>query len=150
MSATQEAKRIASVELRLAGERDRAALLAFYAEFEPRPASLGLPPRARADNWLASLAAAPNFLAERDGKLVGHAVLCPEGGRGEVAIFVHQDHRNQGIGRRLLAALIEEARRRKLRRVWGVTDLDNLPMLRLAHSLGFVAGSDPSTFHLDL
>lgn len=138
------------VEPRRATEEDRAALLAFYEEFEPRPASLGLPPRTRVGGWLEGLAGSPNFVAEREGRLVGHAVLCPEADRGEVAVFVHQDYRNQGIGRQLLTALVEEGRRRKLRRLWGVTEMDNLPMLRLAHSLGFVAGTDLATFHLDL
>lgn len=150
MNTTKQTGTITPVEARPATEEDRAALLAFYEEFEPRPASLGLPPRTRVEGWLEGLAGSPNFVAEREGRLVGHAVLCPEGERGEVAVFVHQGYRNQGIGRQLLTALVEEGRRRKLRRLWGVTELDNLPMLRLAHSLGFVAGTDLATFHLDL
>ena len=45
---------------------------------------------------------------------------------------------------------IEEARRRNLRRVWGMAAPDNYVMLRLADSLGFVPGGDPGVFHLDL
>jgi acetyltransferase len=69
---------------------------------------------------------------------------------GEVAVFVHQDFRSCGLGRQLLEALIREARRMGLRRVWGMTELDNVPMLRLARSLGFVTAEDPREFFLEL
>jgi L-amino acid N-acyltransferase YncA len=129
---------------------DRPALLAFYQEFEPRPASLGLPPRTKVDVWLDRLVSCPGFVVSAEGKLVGHAVLCPENEDGEVAVFVHQDFRNRRIGRQLLTALVEEARRLRLRRIWGMTELDNLPMLRLAYSLGFVTAADPSMFEMKL
>jgi phosphinothricin acetyltransferase len=77
-------------------------------------------------------------------------VICPEGESAEVAVFVHQDHRGRGLGKVLLNALVEEARRLGLRHVWGTTNWENVPMLRLAHSLGFVTGADPEVFTLDL
>jgi GNAT superfamily N-acetyltransferase len=53
----------------------------------------------------------------------------------------------QGIGQRLLHALIGEARKRGLHRIWGITELDNVPMLRLAHAAGFVQDAeDPARF----
>jgi GNAT superfamily N-acetyltransferase len=121
-----------------------------YQTFEPRPASLGLPPRVKIDEWLDRLAPSVNYVALVGGKLVGHAILCPENGTGEVAIFVHQDYRGQGIGRKLLSTLVEEGQRLNLRRLWGMTELDNVPMLALAHALGFVPDADPGMFHLDL
>jgi GNAT superfamily N-acetyltransferase len=150
VNKTVNPRRAEEILVRPADANDRAALLAFYAQFEPRPASLGLPPRTRVEGWLDRLISSPNFIALAEQTVVGHAVLCPEGESGEVAVFVHQDYRIQGIGRRLLSALVEQARRLQLRRVWGMTDLDNIPMLRLAHSVGFVIGDDPSMFHMDL
>jgi L-amino acid N-acyltransferase YncA len=141
---------VVEATVRLAASEDRAALRAMYESFEPRPASLGLPPRVKIDEWLDRLASAVNYLALVDGKLVGHAVLCPENETGEVAVFVHQDHRGQGIGRQLLTALVQEGRRLGLRRLWGMTELDNVPMLALAHTVGFVADADPEMFHMDL
>lgn len=139
-----------AASVRLAAADDRDSLRAMYQTFEPRPASLGLPPRVRIDEWLDRLAPSVNFLALVDGKLVGHAVLCPEDGTGEVAVFVHQDFRGQGIGRQLLMTLVEEGRRLGLRRVWGMTELDNVPMLALAHAVGFVPDADAGMFRMDL
>lgn len=136
--------------IRLATPGDRDELLSMYESFEPRPASLGLPPRVHVDEWLDRLASSPNFLAFADQKLVGHGILCPDGSSAEVAVFIHQDFRSKGVGRRLLETLIGEARRMGMRSVWGMTQLDNVPMLRLARAIGFVQEKDPSVFRMDL
>ena len=85
MKSMTETKTVAVASIRLAGPGDRGALRAMYQEFEPRPASLGLPPRVRIDEWLDRLAGSPNFLAHVEGKLVGHGGLCAAEGTGEVA-----------------------------------------------------------------
>ncbi len=139
-----------SIEVRRATPADREALVAMYLSFEPKGASLGLPPRKEPQGWLDGLATRPNFVICVDGRIVGHGVICPEDSSGEVAVFIHQDYRGRGLGKRLLGQLISEARRVGLRRVWGITEYDNVPMLRLAYSLGFVRGSDPREFYLDL
>lgn len=140
---------VASVTIRRARSEDRDALRHMYGQFKPRPASLGLPPPVKIDEWLDRLVGSLNFLVFVGGKLVGHAVLCPEDGTGEVAVFVHQDYREQGIGRRLLTALVDEGRRMGLRRLWGMTELDNVPMLALAHTVGFVPDAEPGMFRMD-
>jgi L-amino acid N-acyltransferase YncA len=63
---------------------------------------------------------------------------------------VHQDYRGCGLGKLLLSELVSEARRQGLHRVWGTSELDNVPMLRLARSLGFLPGADPQEFCLQL
>lgn len=128
----------------------RDALVSMYRAFEPKGASLGLPPRRNPERWLASLAAYPNFVARLGERVVGHAVLCPCGSSAEIAVFVHQEFRGRGLGRQLLNALVDEARQLGLWHVWATTDLDNVPMLRLAHALGFRCGQDPATFSLDV
>ena len=129
---------------------DRPALVEMYRSFDPKAAALGLPPRKEPERWLESLNMFPNFVVKAEGQIVGHGVLCIEGDTGETAVFVHQSWRGHGIGKLLLTELIEEGRRRDLRRVWGMAAPDNFVMLRLADSLGFVTGSDPGVFHLDL
>lgn len=137
-------------ELHRAAPGDREALVEFYRRFEPKGASLGLPPPKEPERWLEALSGYPNFIVKGRGGIVAHAVLCAEGAEGEVAVFVAQDYRGRGLGRCLLSELVAEAKRLGLRRVWGLTELDNIPMLRLAHSLGFVAAEDPYEFTLDL
>ncbi len=150
MSPVSEIVAPATIEVRRATPADRETLLAFYESFEPRPASLGLPPAHNLEAWLDRLAPQPNFLVLIEGRVAGHAALYRQNGKGEVAVFIHQDFRGQGLGRKLLLEIIEEARRRGLHRIWGVTEGDNFPMLRLAYSLGFVRGDSPYEFYLDL
>lgn len=148
MVAEQNVTRTYVVERATSADRD--ALIAMYLVFDPKGAALGLPPRKEPGRWIDSLREFPNFLVRDSGRIVGHAVLCIEGDSGETAVFVHQDWRGRGIGKMLLQELIDEGRRRDLRRVWGMAAPDNFVMLRLADSLGFVPGSDPGVFHLDL
>lgn len=139
-----------SIQIRRATSADRDALVAMYLSFEPKGAALGLPPRKDPQRWLGDLAVYPNFVVYAEGRVAGHAVLCPEDGSGEVAVFVHQDYRGRGLGKMLLTELIDEARRLGLERVWGMTELDNFAMLGLARSLGFRTGNNPYEFYLDL
>lgn len=139
-----------TLTLRLATRQDRAALIAMYLSFEPKGACLGLPPRKEPHFWLDNISAFPNYVVISNGHVVAHAALCDDGESGEVAVFVHQDFRGRKLGKRLLAALIEEAHRSGLKKIWGITELDNVPMLRLAHALGFSPGADPREFFLAL
>ncbi len=129
---------------------DRDALIAMYLSFEPKGACLGLPPRKEPQLWLDNLSVFPNFVVVSGDRIVAHAALCDDGESGEVAVFVHQDFRGRRLGKMLLSTLVEEARRKGLKKVWGTTDLDNVPMLRLAHSLGFSPAADPREFFLTL
>lgn len=139
-----------SIQIRRASSADRDALVAMYLSFEPKGAALGLPPRKDPQRWLDDLAVYPNLVVYAEGRVAGHAVLCPEDGSGEVAVFVHQDYRRRGLGRMLLTELIDEARRLGLERVWGMAEFDNFAMLGLARSLGFHPGKNPCEFYLDL
>ncbi len=144
------AEQAACFTLRRATPEDREALLAMYQSFEPKAAAMGLPPRKDLEKWIDSLAGYVNFVLLVEGRLVGHGALCTERGSGEVAVFIHQDCRGRGLGKPLLGEMIHEAHRLGLRKIWGIADLDNIPMLRLAHSLGFVRGEEPGEFHIDL
>lgn len=137
------------LEVRRAQPEDRRALEAMYAAFEPKAEALGLPPLHAEDaaRWLDGLAAFPNFLAWEGDRVVGHGAVCADGHSAEVAVFVHQDFRGRGIGRRLLNELIAEAQRLGLRRICGIAAPDNIPMLRLAYSCGFIPGDEMGEFY---
>src|SRR5690606_27204274 len=65
------------------------------------------------EEWDKKFLAEPRFVAEMNGQVVGWAVLsavssrCVYAGVCEVSIYIHQDHRGQAIGSRLLRYLIE-------------------------------------------
>lgn len=64
-------------------------------------------------------------------------VLTPEGDAAEFAVTVADQWQGSGIGRLLLGRLVEIARGRGLRRLWGETLATNHPMIGLAAGLGF-------------
>ena len=67
-----------------------------------------------------------------DGAVVGHATLQPDGGRGaEVAFAVADDLQGRGIGRRLMDAVVAEARSAGLKRLNATLFADNAAMRRL-------------------
>ncbi len=140
---------LSDVMVRSARPQDRAALLAMYREFEPKGAALGLPPlrEEQTERWLDRLAPFPNVLLWSDERVVGHGAICPDGDSAEVAVFVHQDYRGLGFGRRLLNELTGLAMQLGLRRVWGIAETDNVPMLRLAYSCGFIPGDEMGEFY---
>ena len=61
----------------------------------------------------------------------------------EFALIIGEAWQGQGIGRRLLRALIEEAESRGLRRMTSHILLDNRPMLALARHQGFTIDTSP-------
>jgi acetyltransferase len=75
-------------------------------------------------------------------KLIGVAryVLDRNNESAEFAIVVADSWQGRGIGSRLLAKLIDVARRRGLKRLYGDILATNRPMLELARKLGFKLG----------
>ena len=74
---------------------------------------------------------------------VGRYCLGADGLSAEFALVVRESKRRLGMGAFLLRTLVETARRRGLREIWGQVDSGNAPMLGLARSLGFALKSDP-------
>jgi GNAT superfamily N-acetyltransferase len=80
--------------------------------------------------------------------IVGSAtfVLGARGDDCEFAVSVVDDWAGAGLGRVLMTALVEAARRRGLREMTGFVLAENGPMLRLAGRLGFAVRRDPDDF----
>jgi phosphinothricin acetyltransferase len=55
----------------------------------------------------------------------------------EHSVYVQKEHRGRGIGKRLLSALIEEAKNREYHMMIGGIDSTNAASIRLHQSLGF-------------
>ncbi len=138
-----------SVEIRFATEADLPAITAIYGEAVANGTGsfeLEGPTEAEMAGRYASLQAGnfPFFVAERDGAVIGFAYAGPYRERPayrftvQDAIYLAPDARGQGIGRRLLTALIDEAGRRGFRQMVGIVgDSENRASIGLHRSLGF-------------
>lgn len=66
-----------------------------------------------------------------------------DGARAEYAGAVRSDLKGGGLGRLLLEEIIEYARRRGVREIWGEVLAENERMLSLVRALGFTLRADP-------
>lgn len=94
--------------------------------------------------WLGARAGALEVVvAEIDGEIAGFASLSPYRDRPayrttvEDSIYVHPDHRGAGVGRALLAEIVDVARRRGFHSVIGRVVGGHSASIRLHASVGF-------------
>jgi phosphinothricin acetyltransferase len=116
-----EHPRASRVRVRAATPADAAAIAEIYNQgIADRVATYETEPRSAEERraWLESLGGRyPVVVAEADDRVVGWAAAGAYRARdcyrgiGEFSIYVHRDWRGQGVGDRLLAALIAEAER---------------------------------------
>jgi acetyltransferase len=74
---------------------------------------------------------------------VGRYVADPTKPTAEFALVIADARQRQGLGRRLLEALLEHAQEAGLHELEGIVFATNRAMLSLALSLGFTASSEP-------
>ncbi|WP_304165069.1 bifunctional acetate--CoA ligase family protein/GNAT family N-acetyltransferase [Phenylobacterium aquaticum] len=88
------------------------------------------------------------------GEVVGVGRLAgdPEGATAEFALMVRTDHHGHGLGHALMTQLIEQARAKGLKSLWGDVARDNPRMLQLADALGFSrhTAEDPARVKVEL
>jgi len=129
-------------EIGIGRVEDFQTLLEMYRTFSPRPASQGLPPENPeiCKNWVKKLyERSGNTLARRDGRIIGHVSLIPDGRSksGELVIFVHQDDRNRGVGTELMRFSLEEFTRLGFELIWLTVRVSNFIPIKLYRKLGF-------------
>lgn len=145
MAAARERVRIRPAEL---GDAEEIARLAHGLNLvEGRPTGLLTPQAVRRDGFGAG-ALFETLVAARGGQVVGYAIFYPAYETAYAAaglylsdLFVQPDARRRGVGRRLVAALAAEARRRRLDYLWWASRPDNAAANRFYRGLG--AGSRP-------
>jgi len=134
--------------LRLATAADLPAVVAIYnhevrsgvATFDTEPWTVE-----GQQAWLASHASErhPLVVAEADGAVVGWAALSPWSPRrayarsAENSLYVHADHRGQGIGRALLEDLLRRARAAGIAVIIARIEASGTASLALHRALGF-------------
>lgn len=84
---------------------------------------------------------------DQDGEVLGHAEYVAITGRAEYALMLLPRVRGLGLGRRLLAALLELAAAAGQRELHGVIQAGNTPALQLSLRMGLriVPGADRTT-----
>ncbi len=84
---------------------------------------------------------------EQDGKkmIIGGFRLVAEAdpGTAQFAILVRDDYQKMGIGRRLIHVMIDIAREKGLKEIFGIVLSDNKKMLALCRSMGFTTKREP-------
>jgi acetyltransferase len=90
------------------------------------------------DREMALVALLPNRAAGA-GEMIGVARLVadPDNDAAEFAVMVRSDMKGRGLGFRLMTELVDHARRRGLRRLFGTVLKENQTMLTMAAELGF-------------
>jgi phosphinothricin acetyltransferase len=94
-------------------------------------------------DWEAAHLAACRFAALIDGRVVGWAAVSPVSKRecyrgvAEVSVYVAREARGQGLGRRLLDALVEASEQAGFWTLQGSTFEDNAASLALQRACGF-------------
>jgi RimJ/RimL family protein N-acetyltransferase len=121
---------------------DFPSVLEMYRVFSPKAASQGLPPEDAETccGWLKNLfEIGKNFVVWSGETVIGHAASVPDpnGKSGEFIIFVHQDHRNVGIGTELTRFALEKAGALGLDSVWLTVNVTNHVAIKLYKKLGF-------------
>jgi acetyltransferase len=74
---------------------------------------------------------------------VGRYVVAPTKPTAEFALVIADARQGQGLGRRLLEALLEHAKEAGVDEVEGIVLATNRAMLSLARAVGFSVGSEP-------
>jgi ribosomal protein S18 acetylase RimI-like enzyme len=99
--------------IRPATDADEPFLAEMYERFGRPHRAQGLPPvsRRRRVDWIRSmLSEGNNVVAERDGELFGHAMYTPtDADTPELAVFVHPDAQDRGVGTELCRHVIANA-----------------------------------------
>jgi RimJ/RimL family protein N-acetyltransferase len=113
-----------------------------YDGFSPKGAFQGMPPfdKEACVNWIAQLIKnAENFLAWREGRVIGHVALIPDFKKGdaEYLIFVNQSNRGRGVGTELTRTAIEKAKALGLTVIWLSVNRYNFRAVRLYRKFGF-------------
>jgi len=86
----------------------------------------------------------PHIVADFNGAIIGYAYAVPFLKRPAYryavkhSIYVHKDHRQSGVGRKLLPALIEACAAAGYRQMVCYIDGENAPSLSLHEAFGFV------------
>lgn len=143
-----------AVRLRLAGPADVPAIARLFTELSPESFRLrfqGGQPTPYLVTRLAGIDRPGTLCIVADlpaepGRLAAEARYVPMGdGVAELAVTILDSYQGAGLGRRLLAALVESAAAAGIERLRAVVSISNAPMLHLLAPFGWVLAEPTDT-----
>jgi acetyltransferase len=101
---------------------------------------------------LAALPRPGEGAEEDDGYGIVRLAADPDNDKAEFALIVRSDWHGRGLGGALMRLILDYARRRGIRTVWGTVLHQNTAMIKLVRSLGFSIklDDDPSAVHAEI
>ena len=123
------------------GEHFRS-LLEMYRTFSPKPAAQGLPPEDPeiCQNWVKTIfEMGISTLAWRGDGVIGHVALIPnlKGKKGELLVFVDENHRNRGVGTELTRFTLRKFGQHGFEIAWVTVRVSDFIPIKLYRRLGF-------------
>jgi ribosomal protein S18 acetylase RimI-like enzyme len=128
------------IEVRRYQQSDFDDLVTMYDTFASDQRTQGTPPLKTDDirAWLSDILDGVNAVAICENQLIGHVSFVPdEAGRHELAIFVHQNYQQAGIGSRLLAGGLGLAKQQGVDYVWLSVEKSKRYQQRFYNCAGF-------------
>ncbi|MGD8561354.1 MAG: GNAT family N-acetyltransferase [Desulfarculaceae bacterium] len=141
-------KRGEEFEITVCKDDDLGRVKKMYQSFEPKACAQGLPPldRQTLNRWVRGMVkGGENFMALKQGQVVGHAVIIPDLTRqdAEFLIFVLPPYQNRGLGTALTGMALQRARHMGIKLLFLEVELRNSLAIGLYKKFGFqFCGSD--------
>lgn len=141
--------------VRPADESDRDGILEMYRDYPAEHRSMGVPPKheTRLEQWLDRLQErGQNFVATRDGDVVGHALYSPTTAAvPEMLVYVDPEYHGRGLGTELTKHVLAFAAESGHDAVSLDVDRDNTTAINVYHELGFERTDEtPMEYEMEL
>ncbi len=123
-------------------EEDIPGLIDMYRNFQPKNYIMGLPPLVDPVfiRWIHNLLREQlNLIAVTGDTIIGHASVIDAAGADfcELIVFVHQEYRGSGIGRRLVDEICRRALSLGKHRIWLMVESSNISAIKTYYCTGF-------------
>jgi RimJ/RimL family protein N-acetyltransferase len=127
--------------LRAEESADFFGLASMYEQFEPKKLAQGLPPGGRRQRlkWLKNLERnCFNLIALHSSRVIGHTILTDlgPGKSAELAVFIHQGYRHNGLGTLMAKLALQCARQSQCKQMWALVQRYNRPALQICRKTG--------------
>jgi putative acetyltransferase len=132
------------VDVRFLNAEDKERLFEMFVSMSDEALKWGMPPYTREviERWMSNL---PNFIAliaEYDNRIVGYATIFKYAhprrkGISDLAMYLHQDFHNIGLGTAMLSLLLELAKKENMHRIGLHVIADNRIAIHLYEKFGF-------------